>query len=326
MLIVGGGIRSRNEFLLLLLAFGLWNIKMTQHGVRSWASIGFGFRAVGVGGAPGWFQNSGEFGIQMCVFAPIAGYFAYGAWPVLNKWSRRLLLVVIASALMSMIATSSRGAIVGIAAVSAWVIWRTPHRVKALVSLSVAAALIWLAIPAESKERFREIGDDRTSTKRLTYWTHGVEIASQHPLLGIGYRNWLPYYRAHYNPEGQLPHNFMVEAAAELGYLGALVVVWIMVASFRETANVRRRTAASGQTPDRLLWALAYGLDGALIGFAVSGFFVTVLYYPFLWMNTAMVMALARVSANSRAGARAPKTLNPSRNVFGRIPQSTGAR
>jgi hypothetical protein len=32
-----------------------------------------------------------------------------------------------------------------------------------------------------------------------------------------------------------------------------------------------------------------------MIGFMVSGSFVSVLYYPFLWMNVAFAMALARV-------------------------------
>lgn len=292
MFIVGAGLRSRRELVLLLLAFGVWNLKMTQHGVRSWVGIGFGFRAIGVGGAPGWFQNSGEFGIEMCVFLPIAAYYAYGVWPQLGPWAKRFLLAVIASALMSMIATSSRGALLGAAVLSIWVIWRTPQRVRALTLVAVAGTVVWLAVPDASKDRFREMGDDKSSTTRITYWKHGIEIANSHPLLGIGYKNWYPYYTTFYNPRGQLPHNFLIEAVAEMGYLGLIAVLGVIVASFRTTARIRRRAGPSSANPDRLVWALAYGLDGALIGFMTSGFFVSVLYYPYLWMNTAMVMAL----------------------------------
>jgi putative inorganic carbon (hco3(-)) transporter len=297
MLIVGAGIKSRQEFLLLILAFGLWNLKMTQHGVRGWAGIGFGFRDIGIGGAPGWFHNSGEFGIQMCVFLPIAGYYAYGVWPAIGSKAKLFLQVVILSAVMSMIATSSRGALVGGAATALWVIWRSPHRVRTLIGVGVVGASVWLFIPSESKERFRQIGEDQSSTNRITYWKHGIEIANSHPVLGVGYKNWFPYYTTFYNPKGQVPHNFLIEAVAELGYIGMLTVLWMIAASFYTTSQVRRRTSANGRSPDRLMHSLSYGLDGALIGFIVSGSFVSVLYYPYLWMNTAMVMALARVTA-----------------------------
>lgn len=300
MLIVGAGIRTRSEFILLLLAYGLWNIKMTQHGVRSWVGIGFAFRDIGVGGAPGWFQNSGEFGIQMCVFLPIAAYYTYGAWPQLGLWGRRFMIAVVGSAIVSMIATSSRGALVGAAAVALWYVWRTPHRVKALLSVAVIASVVWLAVPEGSKDRFRKMGNDDTSTHRLTYWKHGIEIANRFPLLGVGYKNWIPYYRTHFNPTGQQPHNFLIEALAELGYLGFAAVIGIVALSFRTTARVRKLTSINSASPDRLLWSLAHGLDGSLIGFAVSGSFVSVLYYPYLWMNTAMVMALCRVALHGR--------------------------
>jgi putative inorganic carbon (HCO3(-)) transporter len=320
MLVVGAGVRNKRELILFLLAFGLWNLKMTQHGVRGWASIGFGFRAIGIGGAPGWFHNSGEFGIEMCVFLPLSAYFAYGVWPKIGTWAKRFMVGVVASALISMIASSSRGALVGAAAVGLWVVWRTPQRARALLFVSVASVVVWLSVPRESKDRFNQIGDDQSSTTRITYWKHGIEIANNHPIFGIGYKNWLPYYTTHYNPKGQVPHNFMVEAVSELGYVGFLSLSLLLVMSFRTTAAVRHRTGPKSGAPDRLLWALAYGLDGALIGFMVSGSFVSVLYYPYLWMNTAMVMALVRVESVRLSGAAVPvrsSAAKPSRRLIG---------
>jgi putative inorganic carbon (HCO3(-)) transporter len=320
MLVVGAGVRNKRELILFLFAFGLWNLKMTQHGVRGWASIGFGFRAIGIGGAPGWFQNSGEFGIEMCVFLPLSAYFAYGIWPKLGTWAKRFMICVVASALISMIASSSRGALVGAAAIGIWVVWRTPQRVRALVFVSIASVVVWFSVPQESKDRFNQIGDDKSSTTRITYWKHGIEIANNHPLFGIGYKNWLPYYTARYNPRGQLPHNFMIEAVSELGYVGFVSLCVVLVMSFRATASVRKRTGPRSAAPDRLLWALAYGLDGALIGFMVSGSFVSVLYYPYLWMNTAMVMALVRVeSVRLRGGGIGvrPVGSHSSRRIIG---------
>jgi hypothetical protein len=43
---------------------------------------------------------------------------------------------------------------------------------------------------------------------------------------------------------------------------------------------------------------MAHGLDAALWGYLASGFFVTVLYYPFFWINFAMTVALHRAALN----------------------------
>jgi O-antigen ligase len=171
---------------------------------------------------------------------------------------------------------------------------------KAFVAIFALATVVWMLTPAESKRRFEEIGDDASSVQRVTYWKDGIEIANAHPLLGIGYRNWVRYYTTVYRGRGQLPHNFLIEAFAELGYTGLLAILAVIATSFAATAKVRTRTGPRSPAPDRLLWAIALGLDGALIGFIVSGSFVSVLYYPFLWMNVAMTMALVRVE-KSRA-------------------------
>jgi hypothetical protein len=302
MLIVGAGVKTRTEFMLHLLGFVLWNLKMSQHGVQGWVLSGGSFVKIGVGGAPGWFRNSGEFGIEMCVFMPIVGYLALGVWPRLSKNRRLIIMGIFASAVISIIASSSRGALLGAVGVAAWVILRSPYRLRAIAIMLPLAALTWIILPEGNKARWQTAGDDPDSQRRITYWTHAIEITKNHPMLGIGYKNWLPYYRTRYDPKGELPHNYLAEAGAELGFSGLLVFVGMTGAFFWQNARTRRKVAATGRSPDRFLWAMTYGLDGAMMGFLVSGFFVTVLYYPYYWMNIALAMALTRV-AGERSGA-----------------------
>ena len=37
---------------------------------------------------------------------------------------------------------------------------------------------------------------------------------------------------------------------------------------------------------------MSHGLDSALVAYLVAGFFVTVLYYPFFWINLAFTVSL----------------------------------
>ena len=304
MIVVGAGVRTRIELALLLLTFGLWNLKMSQHGVQGWLLSGTSFRTSGVSGAPGWFQNSGEFGIQMCIFLPLVGYMAVGLWPRLSSRRRLFMVAVGASSIISMIASSSRGALIGAVAIGIWVLIRSRNRLKASVIVAVVAVGIYVALPAESKARFSEMGKDKDSISRLTYWRDGVAIANSHPVLGIGYKNWIPFYRQKYNVKGELPHNFLIECAAELGYLGVLALLALLGVYFLENAKTRRETGPKSANPDRFLWSIAHGLDGAMIGFMVSGSFVTVLFYPYIWMNVALALALATVASKRRLSAR----------------------
>lgn len=306
-IILGGGLRTRTEFLLLIGGFIVWNVKMSQFAVRSWASVGFAFRDWGVSGAPGWFENSGEFGIEMCVFFPIAGYLLVGLWPRLSTVKRAALAAVTVSAVIGMVGSSSRGAVLGGLAVGLWVLVRSRQRIKAGLLVAALASATWFMLPAENKERWSEAGSDRTSIKRITYWKDGVKIAGDFPVLGIGYKNWMPYYLAHYNPQGQVPHNYLVECAAELGYVGLAVFLGLTITFFSENARSRRLVGPQSAKPDRFLWYMSYGLDGAMIGYLTSGFFVTVLFYPYFWVNIALAMALARITADQSRSARQPR-------------------
>jgi O-antigen ligase len=318
--IISSAADNEEKLILLIGAWILWNFKMSFGGFRSWASIGFRFRDWGVAGPSGWFHNSGEFGIEMCLFFPIVIYFLIGLQPQLVRWKKWFLGFVAVTAVTGMAGSSSRGALLGGAAVGLWFLWRSPNRVKGLVYIGLLAITTWVVLPEEQKERFRASGDDKTSQSRLTYWRDGIEIANQHPLLGIGYDNWMPYYTKYYNPKGQLPHNIFIEALAEMGYVGLFVFIALIVYVFQENARTRKITKQDGANPNRFIYYMAYGFDGALIGYLVSGFFVTVLFYPYFWVNMGFTMGLAMV-ARKPAARRTPRG-----RALARWPQGAAAQ
>lgn len=319
-------VTTERRMLLLMLAFVLYNLKMSQFAMRSWVSIGFAFRNSGTGGAPGWFQNSGEFGAEMCVFFPIVACLALGLRPYLKRWKFLVLLGIAGSALVGMVASSSRGALMGGAAVLLFLLVRSRHKVRGLVAVAVVGTVVALAIPAEQVQRLSASGTDGTSISRLTYWKHGIEMTNSHPWFGIGYANWIPYYQDHFGYQGreEVAHNTFIQAASEMGYSGLLALLLLIGCTFMLNSRTRSRAVRAG-TAGRLTYFLANGLDGALIGFLVSGFFMSVLYYPYLWINLGMTAALntvanrlpvaATVPRASRAAKRAPIVARGAREV-----------
>lgn len=288
---------SREKLFVFILFFLLWSFKMSQHAARSWAGAGFSFRDWGVVGIGGWFHDSGEFGIQMVIFFALSSYMLVSFWERWS-WPKRLLFAALpATAVIAVIGTSSRGAQLGLAAVVGFMVLQT--RSSRVITAAAGAGLaVLLLLPQEQIERFQAAGEDRTSQARLRLWDDGFEIMNRHPLVGVGYDNWLPYYRKHYG--GYLvPHNIFVEAGAEMGYPGLVVFLLLAGATFRLNWKTRRM-GRWFEDADGFLRNTALALDASLVGYLFCGLFVTVLFYPFFWINLAMSGSVYLV-ARSRA-------------------------
>lgn len=286
--------REERFFVFVVLYF-LWNLKMSQHAVRSWAGAGFAFRDWGVAGPPGWFHDSGEFAIQMAMFFPLSAYFAWHCWKNCGTLKRLVLLAMPVTAGIAVIGSSSRGAYLGLAA-AVLVLLVQSRRLKVATLAGIACVGALLMVPAEQWQRFDDIGEDGSSQARLVYWADGVEIMNRHPFLGVGYENWLSYYEDHYSTYSrfgarQEPHNIFIEAGAELGYTGLLVFLLLIFGTLSVNRRTRRLAGRLGPG-GAFLERMAYGLDAALAAYLVAGFFVTVLYYPFFWVNLSMSAAL----------------------------------
>lgn len=284
-------INTSDRFFVFVLLFLIYSFKMSQFSFRNWVVSGFGFSDWGTGGGPGWFHNSGEFGIQMCVFLAISYYFFYALkdrWP---WWKKGVFLFFPLTALSGTISSSSRGALVGAAAVLFWMLLNSSHKIKGFVVLALVAVLVWHFTPPEQKERFSQAGKDKTSIQRTERWKKGLKMAERSPFLGVGFANWEVADRRFFSGEGGLPHNIFIECISELGYSGITIFILLILSTFYNnyrTRKVLRQSEMNSSHP----YYIAYGLDAALIGYLVSGYFVTVLYYPYFWINLSMTVAL----------------------------------
>jgi hypothetical protein len=211
------------------------------------------------------------------------------SWPI---WKRYLMLSLPATALVTIVAAASRGGLLGAAAVLMTIVATTKYRVRGLFYGGTVVVLLFLITPQEFLDRFETAGTDNTSVTRLTYLRRGLEITRDHPYLGIGFGNWLPYYT------------------------GFLVFIALILCTFSLNWRTRKllRTHLSHAPP--AFGRLANGMDAALVGYMVAGFFVTVLYYPFFWVNFALSVALHRVT-RQEALARGPAARIANRPVRG---------
>ena len=300
-------VNTEKRLILFLCAYFLFNLKMSQHGAIGWASRGFSFASWGLTGSPGWFRNSGEYAIQMLIFGSLAISFVYSLKEYLGRYKKWFFYAAAATGYMAVFGASSRGAQIGLAIIGFWMLLNQRGGFKGLLVLVVLFIVLFQILPEEQIQRFQEIGEDQNSLQRIEYWKIGLHIIPDYPLLGVGYHNWLIYVDYLF-PQGvgvlgivQECHNIYIQAASELGIPGLFIFLLMVVFAFITNVRTRRLTQ---DMDNKLLFNLTYGLDAGLIGYLVAGTFVTVLYYPFFWIQIAMIVALNSVSCSLRQRGR----------------------
>jgi len=301
-------VNSEKRLFLFFLIYLIFSFRMSQHGFRSWAGRGFSFTGWGLIGAGGWFQNSGEFAIQMVIFSSLSGAFVMALKDKWGRYKKWFFYLMPFTGVMTVMGASSRGSQLALAAIGIVLLLRSKARLKVIVSLVIIVLFLFFVLPDEQMERIVNMGSDKNSLIRLAYWDYGMQVIRDHPLLGVGYKNWQGYAafvmsQGVFDGRTQLPHNIFIEAGAELG-LGGLFC-FILMAVFVFVINARTRKIAAG-SGNRFFYILSYGLDYGLVGYLVAGFFVTVLFYPFFWVQMAMTVALHTVTRKHASENKIP--------------------
>lgn len=290
------------KMFVFMLLFILLSLKLSQFTFIHWVGRGFAYDKYGATTGLAWLQNSGELAIQMCILFAISVYFSISVWKYVHSKFKRLILVFIPiSAVGSVIACGSRGSYLAMAVVLI-LMWLSCKR-KALgaVIIVLLIFIIPMILSDRDLQRTREMGSisDTTAVNRLERWGKGLFFVQSHPVLGVGYNNWSVADKIYYNGDGALCHNIFIECTSETGLTGLLVFLLLIVSNLKKNFE----TVRLANTFDNVFAAnLAKGLNLSLIAYLVAGFFVTVFYYPYFWINFAMSVSLNNATKRALYG------------------------
>lgn len=293
-------VTTRERFFIFFLILFFCALKIAAGTARIWVMRGFSFTKWGLMGPQGYFQNSGELAVLMVVLFPLAVYLYINHKDSCKNWEKWILIAGFVCPILTILGSSSRGSQVALALQLLFLFWRKIFTFKALVTIIILTYGVATVLPNEQKERFTSIGEDKSSLQRTLYWKNGWEMMKEHPFLGVGFYNFIPYYDTHYPNDrlygkAQLPHNIFVQVGTDAGFTGLLFYMAIIT-----LALTRRLKVKLDETkPDELLlFSIWKGLRLGIFGFAIAGQFVTIGYYPFLWISIAFQTSLFLIINN----------------------------
>lgn len=292
-------VTTSERYFIFLIIFLLANFKLSFFGARVWIGRGFGFSSWGIVGPPGFFQNSADLSTEMLMFSPIAFELALFVKPHVKRLTHWFLMLGALTGAMTVLGASSRGSQVALAGQVAQVAVQRKLKIKVLIAIALVAGLGYALLPAAEKARFTAVGTDNTSIQRLDYWRAGLKMIEHHPILGVGFFNFTPVYASHesdklWNGTAQLPHNIFIQVGTDAGLLGLGVFLILIYRNLKLARNIRRACHENEDTP-AFAPSVARGLALATWGFVIAGQFNTVSYYPFLWINLALLVSLSNI-------------------------------
>lgn len=273
-----------------------------------------------------YMYDANDISLVACITMPIL------LWHALDKSNRfRFLgLIGLVVPLQVIIQAGSRGGMLGVGAILLSLLFfvEAPRRATAmrfargLVMALLVTSPIWT--PPSVKERlgsmFAEDDYNRTSeTGRIQIWKRGAVYAFTNPITGVGIQNFGP--AEGYNPNRQAQadrmgvgglmwvtaHNSYIQAWAELGLIGGTAFFYLIFRSLRDSLRLARRRTRSGE-PDAILGS---ALALSLVGFGMTGLFLSFAYYPIVYILLALVHAYAYTARSTTLGPRAPRPAAP---------------
>lgn len=291
-----------------------------------WVAAGFvagalAFTALGaaIGSTGGDSRLAGALGDPNDTAAALAAAavlaFALGAGEQGSRLRRGSAFGAATLALVGLAATASRGGLIALAvtAVVAVVLagrWRRKAVCAAVVGSALVAVWFTLLAPAGSRAHISSL-----QTPRTTIWTVATRTIQANPIVGVGDNNFTDTAKDYLLQPGvttradqivttpEPAHNIYLEIWADLGIVGLVLFLAVVVASLRAALGAAAILGAAGRHRDELM---AKAVVVATVAMLTAYFFISYQYSQQLWLLLALGPAMLGAVRAGRAAQSDP--------------------
>ncbi|MDO8706945.1 MAG: putative O-glycosylation ligase, exosortase A system-associated [Sulfuricaulis sp.] len=258
-----------------------------------------------VWGPPGSFiEGNNSLGLALVMALPLMRYLQLNTASFLVRYGISAVMVL---TVLSIFASYSRGAILAVAAMGLFLLFKSRKKGPIILMALVAVPLMLSFMPEEWFERLHTIKtyeQDASALGRINAWWFAFNVAVERPLVGGGFEVFDPELFQRYAPvpdDFHDAHSIYFQVLGEHGFVGLILFMLLGWLSFRSAAWVIRHTKEIAE----LTWArdLASMIQVSLIGYAVGGAFLGLAYFDLYYHLVAIALLIrAYVSREILAG------------------------
>jgi putative inorganic carbon (HCO3(-)) transporter len=210
----------------------------------------------------------------------------------------------------AIIATQSRGGLLGMVGVFGVIGWRMVKNKLLLITAGLIGLAVLFAaagISSRASGGAHEEGIDESAMGRIYAWEAAIRMATGRPLTGVGLDNFVPnyfFYSDHWDGMNHAVHSTWFGVLGETGLPGLIVFVSMIGAMvFSLLRTLPQIAPGPAMAPVR---AAGLGLISGVAGFCLSGTFLTQGFTWPVYVLVALSAALSR-SANPVRDLQIPK-------------------
>lgn len=253
-------------------------------------------------GPPGSFIGGNtSLGLALVMVLPLIVMLAKQAD---KKWLKRAGYAAALLTIGATVFTYSRGALLGLAATLPF-IFLTAR--KKLLVLLLIVPLAWVGpslVPKKLLHKESTIStyhEDNSAMQRIQAWSVAWNVALHSPLVGGGFKlentsndRWLRYasFLGDWDNRARAAHSIYFQMLGEQGFTGLILFLLLLFYSFRTLAKVKKEAKSS----DSHAWMGDYAsaLQIGLLGYAVSGAFLSLAYFDLFYAYVALAVIMRR--------------------------------
>jgi len=211
-----------------------------------------------------------------------------------QRWLRRALFGMMLLSALAALGSYSRGALLAISAMVLFLWFKSGKKLLVGTLIAIAAPLLLTFMPVGWSQRMDTIHDyqaDESAMGRLNAWHMAYNLAKDR-FFGGGFEiaEASTFMRYAPNPtDVHAAHSIYFQVLGEHGFVGLALYLLLGLLTWRSAAWIARRARG---VPD-LRWAasLATMIQASMVGFAVGGAFLSLVYYDVPYYLMAAVVA-----------------------------------
>jgi probable O-glycosylation ligase (exosortase A-associated) len=253
-----------------------------------------------------YIADNNDIAVAIVMIIPLMWYLQRTSPHKSVRWGLFTMALFCAVAVLG---TYSRGALLAVCAMGAFLWWKTSGKVPLLLVAVLAVPIALTSMPEKWYERMSTIGNyqqESSANARLNSWATMLNVAKDRPIVGGGFEVATSGVYARYSPNPrfrpQVAHSIYFQALGEHGFVGLALYLALLYALWTTANKIIRST--KGRADCRWAYELSLMMQVSVIGFAVGGAFLSLVSFdvPYYLVGLmAAALALVRREASTQA-------------------------